>query len=82
MSGSSAVIELLGKLGGVLSSISGVGFWLFLVGFTLILVLAMAFLVRLLINLVKLIPNMTVNQLIKFVLVTGIVLMIVGLFVP
>jgi len=82
MSGSSAVIAFLEKFAGALSSVSGVGFWLFLVGFMLILLIAAAFLVRLLVNLVRLIPNMTVNQFLRFVLAVGIVLMIAGLFLP
>jgi RsiW-degrading membrane proteinase PrsW (M82 family) len=82
MSGSSAVIAFLEKLASVFSSVSGIGFWLFLVGFTLILLIAAAFLVRVLVNLIKLIPNMTTSQFLRFILAAGIILVVVGLFIP
>ncbi|MCC6041009.1 MAG: hypothetical protein LM557_02405 [Desulfurococcaceae archaeon] len=82
MGGSSAVIAFLEKLASVFSSVSGIGFWLFLVGFTLILLIAAAFLVRVLVNLIKLIPNMTTSQFLRFILAAGIILVVVGLFIP
>jgi len=82
MSGSSAVIAFLERLVNAFSSVSGVGFWLFIVGFVILLLIGVAFLARILVNLIRLIPNMTINQFLRFILVIGIVLIIVGLFVP
>jgi hypothetical protein len=75
-------VAFLEKLAGVFSSISGVGFWVFLVGFTLILLVVAALFIKLLITLVKLIPNMTVGQFLKFIVVMGVVLVVMGLFIP
>ena len=76
------IVAFLEKLAGVFSSISGVGFWVFLVGFTLILLVVAALFIKLLITLVKLIPNMTVGQFLKFIVVMGVVLVVMGLFIP
>jgi len=78
----STIVAFLEKLAGVFSSISGVGFWVFLVGFTLILLVVAALFIKLLITLVKLIPNMTVGQFLKFIVVMGVVLVVMGLFIP
>jgi len=78
----STVVAFLEKLAGVFSSVSGVGFWVFLAGFTLILLVGTALFIKLLITLVKLIPNMTVGQFLKFIVIMGVVLVVVGLFIP
>ena len=76
------IVAFLEKLAGVFSSISGVGFWVFLVGFTLILLVVAALFIKLLITLVKLIPNMTVGQFLKFIVIMGVILVVMGLFIP
>jgi hypothetical protein len=76
------IVAFLERLVSVFSSVSGVGFWVFLVGFTLILLVVAALFIKLLITLVKLIPNMTVGQFLKLIVVMGIVLIVAGFFIP
>ncbi|MEL9909241.1 MAG: hypothetical protein QXP97_04375 [Desulfurococcus sp.] len=66
----------------VLSGINGVGVWLFLTGFTILMIIGLSIAITILIRAVKEIPNLTVSQFIKLTVVTAIVLMIIGIFIP
>lgn len=78
----SKVSEFLSQLGVLLSKASGLGFWLFILGFALLALLAMVLVVKLIISLIRILPNLTVGQFVKFVLVLGALLMVLGLFMP
>ncbi|ACL11767.1 hypothetical protein [Desulfurococcus amylolyticus] len=66
----------------VLSGINGVGVWLFLIGFTILMIIGLSIAITILIRAVKEIPNLTVSQFIKLTVITAIVLMIIGIFIP
>ncbi|AFL65977.1 hypothetical protein [Desulfurococcus amylolyticus] len=66
----------------VLSGINGVGVWLFLTGFTILMIIGLSIAITVLIRAVKEIPNLTVSQFIKLTVITAIVLMIIGIFIP
>lgn len=66
----------------VLSGINGVGVWLFLTGFTILMIIGLSIAITILIRAVKEIPNLTVSQFIKLTVITAIVLMIIGIFIP
>lgn len=83
--GSSTLSKIGDFIGGVLnlmSSLSGIGFWLFAIGFILLILIALVIFGRILYLAIKAIPNMTVSQFIKFIIVLAIVLMIAGLVMP
>ena len=75
------ISEFMGQLGGLLSKMSGIGFWLFLAGFTLLAILGIIALSKLLVNLAKIIPNLTLGQFIKFIVAVALVLIVVGIFI-
>lgn len=79
----SRVLEFLNQLvGTIVSGTSGIGLWLFITGLALLAILVLAIVIKLLVNLVKILPNLTIGQFVKFVLVFGIILVVLGLIVP
>lgn len=78
----SKIQELFNGIVELLSKASGVGFWIFMAGFTILLVVLIALAIRFIISLIKIIPNLTVGQFIKLIVALGIVLIMVGIFLP